>query len=81
MSKNKGILSEKEKDKVIKEIIGYFATEKDEEIGVIAAQDILDFLLDQVEKNIYNKGVDDATKYFRDRLEGSLLDTEINVKK
>lgn len=71
------LLSEKDRDKVIKEIISHFHTERDEEIGVIAAGDLLDFFSQAIGDGIYNKAIEDARQAIRKMLEG--LDFEVDL--
>lgn len=65
----------------IEEIINFFKAERDQEIGVVAAEEILDLFLDGFAKTVYNKGVKDARAMLEARisdfgidLEGLLLD-------
>ncbi len=51
-----------DKRKHINALIGYFSEERDEEVGYIAAEQILDFFLNETGKDIYRKGVEDARK-------------------
>jgi uncharacterized protein (DUF2164 family) len=74
-----GGLTEEARDRCIKEVISYFHDERNEEIGVIAAGNVLDFFLQSVGPDIYNKAIDDAKKSFQKQLEG--LDFEIDLLK
>lgn len=60
--KRKGnlLLSGEKRKKAIQATIDYFHTEQDHEIGVIAAEDILDFFLREIGDEIYNKAISDA---------------------
>lgn len=75
------ILSEEQRKKTIDDIISFFQTERDEEIGIIAAENILDFFLQNTGAQIYNKGLEDAKDFVKERLEGTLLDIEASLKK
>ena len=55
-----GFLSKEESQRAIEEIITYFESERDEEIGMIGAEDILEFFMEKVGPHIYNKGIEDA---------------------
>lgn len=55
-------LSDKEKDRIKGEMIHFFEKEREMEIGMIAAEDILNFFLQNVGGMIYNKGLSDAQK-------------------
>lgn len=66
----------KEKRKtLIDEIITFFKQERDEEIGIIAAEDILDFFLQNAAKDIYNKGISDSKEQLKKQFE----DLEVNL--
>ena len=73
------MLTEEDRDRVIKEIIGYFLDERGETIGVIAAEDILDFLLQSAGPDIYNKAIEDAKKVLKAQLES--WDVEFDLLK
>ncbi len=73
------LLSEKDREQVIGEIIGYFQTERGEEIGIIAAGDILDFFSQAIGDGIYNKAIEDSKVLLRKVLEG--VDFEIDLLK
>jgi uncharacterized protein (DUF2164 family) len=75
------ILDENEKSAAINEIISFFRNERGEEIGVIAAGNILDLFLQKVGLTLYNKGVDDAKDFLKKRFEESEIDLEASVKK
>ena len=60
MGKNKFELTAEEKKKVLEEIIYFFREERDEELGVIGSETILDFFLDVLGEAIYNKALDDV---------------------
>jgi uncharacterized protein (DUF2164 family) len=74
-------LSPAQKQKAISEIIGFFATERDQEIGVIAAEEVLDMLLETAGADIYNKGVDDTKTLLKKRLEEVEIDIDATLKK
>lgn len=48
-------------------IISHFQDERDEEIGIIAAEAILDVVLDSCGKDIYNQGLSDAQKIVQNK--------------
>lgn len=71
MSKKKNkfdFLSEEEKAKCLNDIVAFFETEKNETIGLIAAEDLLNFFLDLLGENIYNKAVLDCKKIMKEGL-------------
>lgn len=62
-------LSTVEKQKAILLIQDYFAKERDEEIGNLAAEFLLDFFIEDIGAIIYNHAIDDARKYLKMRME------------
>lgn len=57
-------LEPEERQRMIKEIQGFFREERDEELGLVAAEVILDFFLEGLGKVAYNKGLDESRKWF-----------------
>jgi uncharacterized protein (DUF2164 family) len=55
------------KDGMKEEIISFFYEERDEQIGEIAAETILDFCLEKLGPYFYNEGVQDAIKIINER--------------
>ncbi len=62
------LLEEDKKKIAIESIIRYFAKERDETIGIIAANSFLDFVLKNFGKDIYNKGVEDSRAKLLEKL-------------
>lgn len=62
-------LSQEEKKIAKEELIRFFEKERDEKIGIIAAEEILNFFLQSVGTKLYNKGVVDAKTALRNRME------------
>ncbi len=76
--KRKWDLLPKEKRKAcIDEIIIFFKQKRDEEIGIIAAEDVLDFFLQNIGTNIYNKGVEDSKNLLKRQFED--LEVDLNL--
>ena len=73
-------LSSEEKTRLIKEIQDFFYTERDEQIGVIAAEVVLDFFLETLGKTIYNKSLMDAKVWFTRGLENLDADFDLLYK-
>ncbi|MCK9186136.1 DUF2164 domain-containing protein [Candidatus Gracilibacteria bacterium] len=71
------VISKERRESLIREVINYFKTEKDEEIGIIAAEDILDFFLERLHKDIYNKGIEDAKTTIKQTLENLDIDLDL----
>jgi uncharacterized protein (DUF2164 family) len=62
-------LNEDERRKVKEELILFFERERDEKIGVIAADEILNFFLQSVGDKLYNQGIVDAKRAVENRFE------------
>ena len=75
------ILNDRQRQAAIDEIIIFFANERDEQIGIIAAQDILDMFLENISKAIYNRGVDDTKDLIKQRILELETDVELTLKK
>jgi len=73
LKKKNVIVIDKQKKKVmIDSIKEYFYNEREEELGDLAAGMILDFFLEELAPEIYNKGVYDAYEYSLERIEDVL---------
>lgn len=53
----------------IQKIIGFFRDVRAEEIGVIAAEEILDFCLETIGDDLYKKAVADCKKIVKTKVE------------
>lgn len=62
-------LAKEEKLKAIQDIREYFASERNEDIGDLAAEIILDFITEKIGPYYYNQAIIDAKKYINDRAE------------
>lgn len=65
--KNKIELKKEDKDRLIKEIQGFFIDQRDEEIGDLQAEMLADLLIEKVGGEIYNKALYDARAWFGSR--------------
>lgn len=68
---------------LIEKIQAYVFTESGEQIGEIAAENHLQFILDEIAPYIYNEGIKDAKKLIEDRLgniEDDLYSLERSLK-
>ncbi|AUM95176.1 TPA: DUF2164 domain-containing protein [Clostridium botulinum] len=73
MKKKNVIVIDKQKKKaMIDSIKEYFYNEREEKLGDLAAGMILDFFLEELAPEIYNKGVYDAYEYSLERIEDVL---------
>ncbi len=62
-------LTDEEKELAKEELILFFENERDEKIGIIAAENIINFFLQSVGSKLYNKGVADAKNALGNRIE------------
>ncbi|MBP9822077.1 MAG: DUF2164 family protein [Candidatus Pacebacteria bacterium] len=69
-------VSDEVKQKHIQNIIGFFKSERDEEIGVIAAEQILDFFIENIGEDIYRKAIKDSQKIIKEKLEDMGIEIE-----
>ena len=60
--------SEEKRKKYINEIIGFFHSERNEEIGILAAEEILEFFLQSMGSEIYKKGITDSKVLLKERI-------------
>jgi len=67
--KNKIKLSDENKREMKYKIIEYFSKERNEELGELASQLVLDFFIEELAPHIYNQGVEDAHVYMNDKIE------------
>ncbi|HAT03231.1 MAG TPA: DUF2164 domain-containing protein [Candidatus Magasanikbacteria bacterium] len=63
------LLTKEERDNAITKIITYFETERDEKIGIIAAEELLDFFLELTGEKIHNTAIQESKDWFKKRLE------------
>ena len=62
-------LTQQEIENIIPSLQRYFREERDEELGDLPAKLLLDYLLKEIAPFAYNRGVRDAEKYFRVKVE------------
>jgi uncharacterized protein (DUF2164 family) len=74
-------VSEEKKNEYLKEIIGFFETERNEEIGVIAAENVLDFFMNTMGEEIYRKAIKDVQKALREKMEDLDVELELLLEK
>lgn len=75
------LISDDKRRLAVEEIIAYFSRERNEQIGVIAAEALLDFMLETLAIDIYNKGADDTLSFIKKRFESMEPDLAALVKK
>lgn len=73
-------MKQETKKKLVEEIQDFFEVERDEKIGIIAAEELLEFFLDTVGKEVYNKALDDARLWMEKRVDEVRIDYDILYK-
>lgn len=77
-------LTTEQKETVVRNIQGYFETEREESLGELAAMNLLDFMMKELGPLLYNSGVRDARATLMDqmgRLEEELYALEQPVRR
>lgn len=74
------LINEEKRKVVINEIIIFFKEERDETLGIIAAESILNFFLEDIGKYIYNKGIEDSNSLIKNKLEDLEIELEVLKK-
>jgi len=69
-----------EKELYIKKIQDYFLTERDEDLGIIAASEILDFFLEDLGVKIYNQAVLDSKLFVSRKMDDLSYDFDDLLK-
>jgi len=71
---NKNIikLTKEKKEEMISEIKNYFLNEREEELGDLSTNLMLNFIIEELAPEFYNQGVYDSYKYMNDRTEDLL---------
>ncbi len=65
-------LTKEKREELNDEIKNYFYEERDEELGDLGANMILEFFMDKLAIEFYNQGIYDSYKYMMDRTEDLL---------
>ena len=76
IKRNWDLLSEEKRKTSIDEIIYFFDTERNEKIGNIASEQLLDQFLQTIGLELYNKGIEDSTLFLKERFDNVILDME-----
>lgn len=67
--RNKIELNKEKKDEMLRLIKDYFLNERDEDLGDLAAELILDFFVENIAPEFYNQGVYDSYVFIKDKAE------------
>jgi uncharacterized protein (DUF2164 family) len=74
-------LSKVKKQSSINQIINFFEEERNEKLGIFEAEDILDFFLEYIGPEIYNKGVEESKELLQSRFEDISVDLDLLLDK
>ena len=74
-------LSKERRAALLREIVTYFRTEQDQDIGVIAAEEILDFFLKNMSGDLYKKAIDDVKFLIKQNAENLEVDLDLLIQK
>lgn len=61
-------LDKEKKASMLNDIKIFFLQERNEDLGDLSAELILDFVIKKLANQFYNQGVDDAYEYYNERL-------------
>ena len=75
------LLPQSKRKSCVEETITFFKENQNQQIGVIAAENILDFFLQNVGKEIYNKGVEDSKDTLKKQFENLNVDLDLLISK
>jgi len=75
------ILGKERKETLLRQIATYFKTERELEIGVIAAEEILDFFMEALVPTIYNQAVTDAKTVMKQSFDNLEVDLDLLLHK
>ena len=62
-------LTDEQRKKALDDIIYFFENERDEQIGHIAAEQVLNFFQETIGTTIYNRGIMDAKQALQSRVD------------
>ncbi|MBB3112760.1 uncharacterized protein (DUF2164 family) [Paenibacillus phyllosphaerae] len=61
-------LPREQKDVLIEKVQAFFQEERSEEIGALAAEMLLDYMIQEVGPTIYNQAIQDASRLVNERM-------------
>jgi uncharacterized protein (DUF2164 family) len=73
------MLTKEERSAAVKDIIAYFLDERDEDMDMIGAGELLDMFLQNIAPKVYNKAIEDAQTVLKKQAEDA--DFELGVLK
>ena len=73
------ILTKEQKEKSINDIIAFYLDERDEHVGIIGANNLLDMVLQDIAPHVYNNAIEDTQRLLTKQTEE--FDFELNLLK
>lgn len=70
-------LTEEQRQQCINELIDFFERERDEKIGVVAAGELLNFFLQTAGRNLFNQGIETASRTLQTRIKDVMMDLDV----
>ncbi|WP_313343114.1 DUF2164 family protein [Sedimentibacter sp.] len=74
-------LNDKEKELLREEISTFYLNIRDEQIGIIEKEQLLDLFLENLAPLVYNKALDDAKKWYQEQQDNMETDYYMLYKK
>ncbi len=75
------LLTKDERRPIIEAIVTYFSEDRNEKIGIVAAEAMLDFFLRTAGGTIYNKALEDIKPLLEKQLGDTLFDIDTSLRK
>ena len=69
-------ISDEKRQQAIDDLVYFFESERSEKIGLIAAEQLLDFFLENIGPDVYNRGLFDAKTAIAKRMEDLQFDMD-----
>ncbi len=73
--------SDESRQKFLNEIIAFFDSERDEKIGIIAAEQILDFFVENLGDQIYKKAIGETKSLLKEKMDELEVDLDLLAPK
>ncbi len=68
------LITDEEREDAVKKTIAFFLDERDEEIGVVAAEQVLNMFMEMLGPKIFNTGVMEGKEWLKVRLTDMEID-------
>ncbi|PIR75634.1 MAG: DUF2164 domain-containing protein [Candidatus Magasanikbacteria bacterium CG_4_9_14_0_2_um_filter_42_11] len=74
------LITKEERQYAVDKIITFFSEERDEEIGVIAAEEVLDMFLELLGPQLHNAALTEAKDWFKEKMVNMEFDFDLLKK-